>query len=191
MTLFTSKRERRLWLWVLAVVAAIYATLGLAGALADVLRRRDLLDASYVLGLVLVLVTIVGSAWKRRPGRREVWAALGVVVVYGLLVLRMGIGPEERTHLIEYGIVAILVYQALVERRGNGGRVRSPAVLAILVTALLGWVDEGIQAFIPGRVYDIRDVGFNALAGLMAIVATLVVARVRGNSPADMAFGLT
>ena len=32
---FTSDRERRLWSWVLAVIVAIYSTLGLAGTLAE------------------------------------------------------------------------------------------------------------------------------------------------------------
>lgn len=53
------------------------------------------------------------------------------------------------------------------------------AALAVAVTALLGWLDESIQMILPDRVYDIRDVGFNALAGLMAIAATLILARVR------------
>ena len=43
------------------------------------------------------------------------------------------------------------------------------------MTALLGWIDEGIQFLLPNRVYDIIDVGFNALAGLMAVVAMLVL----------------
>ena len=34
MNIFSSYRERRLWLWVLAVMVAIYATLGLAQTLA-------------------------------------------------------------------------------------------------------------------------------------------------------------
>ena len=38
-----------------------------------------------------------------------------------------------------------------------------------------GWLDEGIQALLPNRVDDIRDVGFNALAGLMAITARLAI----------------
>ena len=53
------------------------------------------------------------------------------------------------------------------------------AALAILVTALLGWFDEGIQALLPNRVYDVRDIGFNTLAGLLAVAASLVLARAR------------
>jgi hypothetical protein len=179
MSPFTSDRERRLWFYGLAVVVAIYSTLGLAGTLAAVLRERNLLDASFAAGFLLVAAAIVGSALKRRPGRREIWVALGVTAVYGMVVVRMGIGPEERTHLFEYGLVAVLIHQALTERVRNGRRVPIPAVLTVAVTALLGWLDEGIQALLPNRVYDLRDVGVNALAGLMAISARLALARAR------------
>ncbi len=104
--------------------------------------------------------------------------AVGIMAVYLWAIVRIE-SPEERTHLIEYSLVAILIYQALIESKSNGRKVPSLAVLAIVVTALLGWLDEGFQAILPNRVYDIRDVGFNALAGLMAVIASLALARVR------------
>lgn len=174
MPLFTSRRERRLWLTSLAVVAAIYSTLGLAGQLAAVMREHHLMTPAFFLMMFLTVATIVGSGLKRRPGRREVWVALGVTAVYGMTVLRMGVSPEERTHLFEYGIVAVLIYQALGERARNGRRVPAPAVLALVATALLGWLDEGIQSILPNRVYDNFDVFSNALAALIAIVGNLV-----------------
>ncbi len=181
MASFTSDRERRLWRWTLAVIAAIYATLPFAGALAQVLIERRVLDAAFAFAFTLVVIAIAGIALKRRPavGQREIWVALGLIAVYAMVVVRMGIGPAERTHIFEYGLVAVLIHQALLERRRNGGRVRAPAALAVLATALVGWLDEGIQAVIPGRVYDLRDVGINALAGLMAIVATLILGLAR------------
>jgi hypothetical protein len=179
MSLFTPDRERRLWFWALAVVAAIYSTLGLAGTLAEALRERNLLEVSFTLGLLLAATASAISGLKNRPGQREIWVALGVTAVYGMVLIRMGGSPEERTHLFEYGVVAVLIHQALTERLRNGRRVPSPPALAVAVTALLGWLDEGIQAVLPSRVYDIQDVGFNALAGLMAIAASLVLARAR------------
>ena len=175
--LFTSTRERRLWLCALAVVAAIYATLGLAGTLAGVLREHSLLPASLLILMFLTVAAIVGSGRRRRPGRREVWVACGVTAVYGMAVLRMGGSLEERTHLFEYGIVAVLVHQALRERLHNGRRVPAPAVLALVATALLGWLDEGIQALLPNRVYDNFDVASNAIAALIAILGNLIVTR--------------
>jgi len=184
MPLYTSDRERRLWLWTLAVVAAIYSTLALAGTLAGFLREHHLLEVSFVLGLLLLVVAIAGQSLKRRPSSSEIWVALGVTGVYLMAYLRIE-SPEERTHLFEYGLVAVLIYEALTERLRHGRRVPSPAFLAVLVTVFLGWLDEGIQAILPNRFYDIRDVGFNALAAFMAIAASLTLAWVRRWSSKD------
>jgi len=175
---FNSAREKRLWILALAVLAAIYSTAGFAGTLAEVLRENNLLNASFGLGFVLVIVAIVGNALKKGAGPREIWVTLGVAAVWGMVVVRLGVGPAERSHLFEFGLLAVLVHEALIERRG-GRRGAAPAVFAVVATALLGWIDEGIQALIPGRVYDVRDVGINALAGLMAISASLVLAWAR------------
>jgi hypothetical protein len=91
----------------------IYSTLGLAGMLAEVLRNRNLLDNSIFLCFLLVVAAIAGSGFKRHHGKPEIWVALGITAVYGTVILRMGIGPEERTHLFEYGLVAVLIHQAL------------------------------------------------------------------------------
>ena len=173
--LFTSDRERRLWCWALAVVVAIYSTLGLAGTLAEVLREHHLLPAAFFFLMFLTVAAIVGSGLKRRPGRREIWVGLGLMAVYGMLVLRMSGSIEERTHLFEYGIVGVLIYQALSERSGNGRRVPVPAVLALVVTALVGWIDEGIQAVLPNRVYDNFDVFSNVVAAVIGIGGSVVI----------------
>ena len=88
-SLFTSDRERRLWCWALAVVVAIYSTLGLAGTLAEVLRENNLMRAAFF----------------------------------------------------------FLIYNALSERSERWRPVRR--CLRWLEDALLGGLDEGIQAFLP------------------------------------------
>lgn len=93
MSRFTSYRERRLWLWTLTVLVAIYSTLGPARTVVDTLREHNV--------------------------------ALGAAFAYLVMFVRMG-SPEERTHLIEYGIVAALIHQAF-----------------------LGVLDEAIQAMLP------------------------------------------
>lgn len=123
MSLFTSSAERRYWLLALAAIAAIYATVGLAGRLAAQLREQNLLGLMFGLGFVLVLVAIAGSSRQARPGRRDIWAIVGVATVYGMIVVRMGVTAAERSHLFEYGLVAVLIYSALVERRAGGRRV--------------------------------------------------------------------
>ena len=101
--------------------------------------------------------------------------ALGVTAVYAMAVVRMGGTLEERTHLFEYGIVAALINQALRERAANGRRVPAPAVLALVATVAVGWLDEGLQALIPNRVYDSFDVVRNTVAALIGIGGSVVV----------------
>jgi hypothetical protein len=175
---FVSSRERRLWLWTLVAVTAIYSTLGPAGTLVALLRERNLLRITTAPALLLVVGAIAWQWVRRRPSLGEIGVALGITAVYLMVWVRVE-SLEERTHLFEYGLVATLIHQALDERRHCGRRVSAPAALAVAVTALLGWGDEDIQALLPNRVYDLRDVGFNALAGMMAIGAIVVLGWVR------------
>lgn len=171
---FTSARERRLWVWTALVVAAIYSTLGLARTLAEEFRRRDILDAIFVVAFVAILLAIAAVGLKARPGGLEIGIALGVVAVYVLVFVRMAI-PEERTHVIEYGVVAILLHEALTERRRHRAGVWSPTVIALGLTVALGAFDELIQLFLPSRVFDFRDVFTNASAALLAVLAKISV----------------
>ena len=47
--------------------------------------------------------------------------------------------------------------------------------MAVLLTTIVGWLDEGIQAVLPNRVYDLRDVAFNALAAVVCLIAVELV----------------
>jgi hypothetical protein len=178
MSLFSSPRERHFWTWTLAVVVAIYLTLGLAPAVAGELRDRGLLEALFGMGVILVGATIVTQGLRMRPAGVEIGVALGIAAAYLLVFARMAIA-EERTHLIEYGVVAIFVHEALKERASRGRRVPRPALLAVMATALIGTIDESIQAVLPSRRFDPRDILFNVLAGVMAVLASLALGRAR------------
>lgn len=182
---FTSPRERTLWLWALVTVVFIYSTLGLARVGVEFLRQRNLLRLTVAAVLLAGAAAVAGALVRRRPGRRELAVAFGFAVVYAVAVVLME-RAEERLHLLEYGLVAGLVFAALEERRRNGGRL-PPApswLVAVVATAALGWLDEGIQAILPSRVYDLRDVAINAGAGVLAVgaMSSLAWARRRDNS---------
>ena len=184
MSVFSSHRERNLWAALVIVLVAIYATLGQAPAIAAGLRERGSLTATLVQAFILSLVVISVAFIRRRPGRAELAVGLGILIVYLMAWLRIGEGTmEERTHLFEYSLVAALVHEALLERRRKK-RVPAPALLALMVSVFLGWLDEGIQALLPNRVYDIMDVAFNALAATMIIGARWLLAFARRRAAA-------
>ena len=132
------------------------------------LEDTGLAEGAFILACVLVLVVVVTQGLSRVPGVVEIAMALGVAVVYGLVFVRMTI-PAERSHLVEFGIVAVLVYEALKERASAGRPVPAPAVLAATLTAAAGVVDELLQGLMPSRVFDTTDMVFNTLAACMAV----------------------
>ena len=168
-----------MWLWTLLVVAAIYSTLAVTRVLTDALRARGLLGEAFVVGLLLVVAAIVAQGLKARPRGIEIGIALGVAAVYLLVFVRMAL-PEERTHLVEYGVVALLIHEALRERSKQGRHVPVPAVLAVAIASVAGLLGEGIQAWLPGRIFDPRDILFNALAAVMAVTASSAIGWSRG-----------
>lgn len=178
MRFFSSRRERRLWLWTLAVVVAIYSTLGLTGMLAGLLREHGLGAPLFLLFMFLVAATVVTHGIRARAGRVEIAVGLGVATAYLLVLFRMSI-LEERSHLIEYGVLGVLIYAALVERASQGRRVPLPPLLAVIATTALGALDEGIQWFLPTRVFDPQDILFNFLAGAMAVGSSIALAWAR------------
>jgi VanZ family protein len=178
---FSSKRERRLWLLAGGLVVAIYASLYSVRPVAEWLRERNLLRVALAGLLLVVAAGLVRWCLARSPGRREV-AALALFVGLYLLALWPIRMPEERFHLVEYGLLGGLIYAALLERRRPGAPMRWSAPLAaaaVALTGLAGWLDEGIQYLLPNRHYDWVDVRLNLLAAVLAVGALAARAEAR------------
>lgn len=178
MPLFASRREKRLWIWTLLVIVAIFSTLGLARALAASLAETGVGAALFIVACLMVLAAVLTQGLTNRPSGPEIAVAIGIAAVYLLVFVRMSI-PTERSHLIEYGIVAIFIYEALLERRRQGRGVPAPALLAMAVTSAIGAVDEGVQGLLPSRVASFLDVFFNTLASVMAVTASAALSWAR------------
>ena len=174
MSFFSSNRERRLWGWTLVVLGAVYLSFGVAQKLAALLPSSNWNAVFFLLGCFLVLGAVVSQGLKMRPSGAEISVALGVAAAYLMVFVRMT-AVTERSHLVEYSVVAVLIYEALLERASQGRRVPAPALLALVVTSLIGVIDEGIQAFLPNRVFDPVDMLFNFVAAVLAIGASLAL----------------
>ena len=175
MSIFSSRRERRLWVWTLIVVGVLYSTLGITPKVAASLLSKNLNAALFLLGMMLVGATIISRGLKIRLSGANLGIVLGVAAAYVLVFVRFT-STEERSHLIEYGVVAAFIHEALEERARQGRPVPFYPLIAILTTALIGVIDEFIQHFIPNRVFDPQDIFFNAMAGAIAVAAIAALA---------------
>ena len=138
----------RLWYWLLPHVEAHVTAwvLGISGGVAALLATR---------------------AWLVSPVRR--WQALGLLAVVAaaytvvLFVLFRGVSPGNKVHLLEYGLLGYLACNAArVPGRG--------ALAAVIFLVAAGTSDELIQAVLPNRYFDLRDIAGNVTgAGLGAL----------------------
>lgn len=178
----SSSREMRLWSAAGLCLFLIYASLYIARPVAEYLRDRNLLRLVVSLTFILTGAIVFWRILLGRPGMRVLVTLM--LLTGGFLVVLLGIPmlPEERLHFIEYGLFAGLVFGALRERRRRGAATLvSPFTGALALTFVAGWVDEGIQAILPNRVYDPRDVAFNTAAGVICLVSIMLLQRARAD----------
>ncbi len=171
MIIFSSSRERYFWVLTGITQIAIWSSLSFAGKLVQRFEGTNFLTVAYIVGFLVMITVIVSGVFSNKPSGKEIWVLTGITSVYAMIVVRMGVPMLERTHLFEYGLVAVLVFHAFLERFSNKPNIIKVAIFSIVLTGLLGWIDEGIQAILPNRVYDVRDVLFNMLAGVMTVTA--------------------
>ncbi|HQN97175.1 MAG TPA: VanZ family protein [Thermoanaerobaculales bacterium] len=160
-----------------AVAAAAWAALLYAGIpLVRPVQQRLLgsLGPGWIIATVLGAVAaalVVAAILVRRSPRPTtsfdlVWlAAIAALAAAAAWQLRGR--PEEAVHLVQFGVLAVLIYRSL--------RPPEPdvAVLAavVLLGSLVGTVDEIIQWIVPGRFWDLRDVAVNAAACALVAAA--------------------
>jgi len=177
MSLFTSAREKHLWLYAAIVLVAIISTLVFGQPLVEVFASQDVRAAIFLRVMLLIGITILIHGLKASPSRAEITIWIGLAAVYIMFFLRLGM--PERSHLMEYSVLAIFIHMALIERMGQESRILRPALLAITATFIVGLLDECVQIFLPDRVFDPNDIAFNGFSGLMAIGARVVLQWIR------------
>jgi VanZ family protein len=170
-------RPSRRWGLLAVYVAGVYAAIPFTAKLGNAFVATPL--GGWVFGPGLLLVVLLGAAcilgWL--CGRRApLWAYLLIGLAgaaYFVVLGSLAVRPLERVHLPEYGVAACLAWFAV---RSHGTSAVHAFAVTLVLTALIGWGEEVIQHFVPGRFYDWRDVALNALSAWLAL---LVLAALR------------
>lgn len=136
-----------------------------------------------------VLAVAVAAALLRKPARSTIdwrWlAAAAALAALGLAIPDPAF-PGKRVHVVQYFILACVVWQAVPARH------RTPAgiALTLLAVALYGVHDEFLQGFHPRRTFGIPDMTVNLCGAASGICTLLAMAggprasRGRGESAA-------
>jgi VanZ like protein len=163
------------WLGLGAYTALLYGLLPFGPAIGRAVQ--DTAAGKFVLGRGAGWIVALGAIaivvrLRRRAAPASAWLLAAVVAVgYTLALGWLRAVRLERVHLPEYGIAAWLAWRALLPSLGERWPVYAAAWL--LATAI-GWGDELVQSVTPGRFYDVRDIGANALGAGLGVLALAV-----------------
>lgn len=130
----------------------------------DVAARVVILSLLAVVGLATVVLALRRSELSR-PGAGSI-AVLGALAAIAVAAV-CGLDPAIRVHLVGFAVLSVLAYRWLRHRL----RDRGVHLAAAALVAVVGIVDETWQWWIPGRYWDLGDIGVDAAAGLWAQLA--------------------
>lgn len=169
----------------LAYLFCIYSTLGIARSAVEYLRSTGLLFPAVIVLFSSCLPLALFWRYSKISRNRFL---LRILLIIALLWAAFSISalPEERLHFLTYGLAGWLICWSLETTPLFPARSQKHRLLNCLLPCLLVWlaggIDELIQWWLPNRVFDIRDIIFNASAGItgIALFATGAFSRSSG-----------
>lgn len=152
-------------------ILLVYSFIPFGRDVTDFLRENGLLRLTIWGTLALALAIFAGILFvsTRKARLRVILLVCATFAVYGALFSLIS-QPEERMHLIQFGLLVPITLWAF-SARASGGHLHW-RVFGFSAAIAVG--DEFLQLLVPSRVFDWRDVGFN----LLAVILGLVICRV-------------
>ena len=165
-----SEREWLSWLYVGLTSFLIFLTVPFARAAQSFVAQHIGRDFFlYIVGIAAIASIYAATAnlKKRQLGPGAYLWLFGVGSSFAIYTYSLRSNPEEAIHFVEYGVLSVLVYRALVHRV----RDYSVFVTATIIVGTVGIIDEWMQWITPSRVWDLRDIQINVVAGGLTQVA--------------------
>jgi len=169
-------------MWTVAVLILAYAPIGRP---VQKILREELTAVLGSAGMMIFVLTLFlgGGAFFIYLSR--LWKLPRINIFFTIVILLAGIVysfalplPEERIHLVQFGLLGLLACPSFKEGDIGGWIwIWKPLLFVFSV----GAADEVLQWFLPDRVFDLRDILFNTLGGIWGILLYLAIQR-RGRS---------
>lgn len=166
-------REKRWvsWLYVVLWSLIIYATIPFVRPIQKFVAQnlgREMFTYVVLAAIGLACVAVARHIIRSRLSSigGYFWLLAVAAVFLGYTVKLSKHNPEEAVHFIQYGILSILVFRALTHRFSD----LSIYFIAAMICGIIGTIDELIQWITPKRVWDLRDIWINFLAGSLVQV---------------------
>jgi hypothetical protein len=160
------------WLYVIIWSLIIFVTIPLARAIQRFVYQqwsREVFTYVVLAVIVIALVAAIQYIIRHRPtSRSSYFWLLAVAAIFVGYTIELGKkSPEEAIHFIQYGVLGILVYRALIHRIHDV----SIYFAAAIICGIIGTIDEVIQWLTPKRFWGFRDIWINFFAAFLVQIA--------------------
>lgn len=127
-----------------------------------------------VRGLIWVPFVVAACALPALARRIELrrFVLLAVLLSAGILFATQLSIAEERVHLVKYGLIAALAASDIARYRPRA-RAWHVALGAFSFSLVVSCLDEALQSVTPGRVGDLRDIGFDSIGAVWGLLLFL------------------
>ena len=166
-------KRRYRWMFAGIWTGLIYSTLYIMRPVCEFFKQYAYFSFAINAGISVLIIAVLIFSVIKYIRRRLTYFLFFLVIsgyAFGMILLPI---PEERLHFIEYGILAFLIYQALILDFKNG----KAYLAAFAVTSLIGLGDEGIQYLLPNRYYQFQDVCLNSASAVLGLALVYVIFR--------------
>ena len=167
-TINKSPSPRLRWALTLSYLFFIYATLGIVRPIVEQLRTAGFLSPTVT--LLFVVFTLLALGWRYAATSRSRLIQRGVLITSLLAIALFMDGlPEERLHFLTYGLLGWLICWSVEAGESDSLWAKTGWLLPCLLVWLAGGIDELIQWWLPVRVFEVRDILINGVAGMLGI----------------------
>lgn len=116
------------------------------------------------LSLIVVGVLIIFKIFllKKRYALLGAFMICAACAIF-FVILRNLEFPAEKIHVIEYGLLAAIIYRSINKKQS----LKAVYFKIFVIGFTVGFFDEIIQLFLPNRVFDVNDIFLNGSSVLL------------------------
>ena len=168
----TTVSLRTIW-WSITVIYVMvnYATLGVMPGIWKKINailggQGIILQHVIYSSIALTLFAFLIFIKKERSLVRYLLLLLFIIVFLAMYLLE--VNPGEKIHMVQYGMLGVLAYNALKVDFNRFGKALY--LYGALICFAAGALDEMIQWFLPNRWFTWHDVFINGASGILALL---------------------
>lgn len=159
------------WLIIVCYILIIYFTLGSAPAIwnnLNTLLQGKGVFAQYIIYSSVGIIIFIYILFIKKERAISRYFLFLLFIGISFIMIRLEKNPGEKIHLAEYGLLGVLLYNAL---KIDFDRFNPKLYLyGSLICFLAGAFDEIIQGLLPNRYFTWHDIFVNCLSGIIALL---------------------